>query len=310
MDTHSFKRKTKNAWIILRKSFSHFGANNPVNLAGTTAYFAIFSIAPILVIIVSVFGFFAGDLAMRTKLFAELEVLIGNESTRLLQNAIDNYQITEHSGLGAIIGVVFFLVSATTLFTMLQNSINYIWRIRVKSNLKLSILKLIKDRLLSFGVILSLGFVLLISLIVDASIAFLKDFLATYLNPNWIVLAQIANIVLSLAIIAGVFTLIYRYLPDVRVKWSASWFGGSLTAIFFVGGKFIIGLLIGSSNLGAVYGAASSFIIILVWIYFASLIFYFGVELTHQYSRFYKHRNTPVNYATPFEITPIGSVQK
>ncbi len=172
MNTHSFKRKTKNAWIILRKSFSHFGANNPVNLAGTTAYFAIFSIAPILVIIVSVFGFFAGDLAMRTKLFAELEVLIGNESTRLLQNAIDNYQITEHSGLGAIIGVVFFLVSATTLFTMLQNSINYIWRIRVKSNLKLSILKLIKDRLLSFGVILSLGFVLLISLIVDASIAF------------------------------------------------------------------------------------------------------------------------------------------
>jgi len=295
----------RNIFRIFRKTFVHFGENNPVNMAGTTAYFAIFSMAPILVIIISVFGFFTGDETMRTKLFDELNVLIGQESTQLLENAIRNYQITENSGIGAIIGVVFFLISATTLFSVMQNSINYIWRIKVRSSLKQGALKLAKDRIFSFGVILSLGFVVLVSLIIDASISFLKDFLRTYFSPNFVFLAQLANIVLSLAVITAVFALIYRFLPDVKVKWRASWFGAVFTAILFVIGKFIIGIIIGNSNLGAVYGAASSFVVILMWIYFVSIIFYFGVELTHQYSRFYKHDNRPVNYAIPFEINAV-----
>ncbi len=295
----------KDTLRIFRKTFVHFGTNNPVNLAGTTAYFAIFSMAPILVIIISVFGFFTGNETMRTKLFEELNVLVGSESTQLLQNAIQNYQITENSGIGAFIGIVFFLISATTLFSVMQNSINFIWRIKVKSNLRQGALKLAKDRVFSFGVILCLGFVVLVSLIIDASISFLKDFLNTYFSPDFVFLAQLANIVLSLAVITAVFALIYRFLPDVKVKWRASWFGAMFTAVLFAVGKFVIGIIIGNSNLGAVYGAASSFVVILVWIYFVSLIFYFGVELTHQYSRFYKHDNRPVNYAVPFEISEV-----
>ena len=290
---------------ILKKTVTHFGANRPVELAGTTAYFAIFSIAPILIIIISVFGYFTGSAAIRDKLFTELNVLIGTESSRVLQHAIDNYQIANKSGIGAIIGVVFFLISATTLFSTMQNSINYIWRVQVKSNLKMNIFMLLKDRLFSFGVILSLGFILLVSLVADASIAFLKDILRTYFSPHLIILAQIANIFLSLGLISVGFTIIYRFLPDVKVRWSPSWFGGIFTAIMFVLGKILIGIIIGSSNLGAVYGAASSFIIILLWIYYASLIFYFGVELTHQFSIYYKHENPPVNYAVPFEITAL-----
>ncbi|KOH45908.1 YihY/virulence factor BrkB family protein [Sunxiuqinia dokdonensis] len=292
---------------IFRKTFTQFGTNNPVSMAATTAYFAIFSMAPILVIIISVFGFFTGDETMRTKLFNELDVLIGPESSQLLENAIQNYQITENSGIGAIIGVVFFLISATTLFSMMQNSINFIWRVKVRSSLKQGALKLAKDRVFSFGVILSLGFVVLVSLIIDASISFLKDFLRTYFSPDFVFLAQLANMVLSLAVVTAVFALIYRFLPDVKVKWRASWFGAVFTAILFVAGKFIIGIIIGESNLGAVYGAASSFVVILMWIYFVSIIFYFGVELTHQYSRYYKHDNKPVNYAIPFEINQLES---
>ncbi|MGQ7871186.1 YihY/virulence factor BrkB family protein [Sunxiuqinia sp. sy24] len=298
-------KKLKSTWEIFRNAFVHFIANNPVNQAATTAYFAIFSMAPILIIIISVFGYFTGDETMRAKLFEELNVLIGAESTQFLENAIQNYQITENSGIGAIIGILFFLISATTLFSVMQNSINYIWRVKVRSSLKQGALKLAKDRIFSFGVILSLGFVVLVSLIIDASISFLKEFLRTYFSPDFVFLAQFANIVLSLAVITAVFALIYRFLPDVKVKWSAAWHGAIFTAFLFVIGKFIIGLIIGSSNMGAVYGAASSFVIILLWIYFVSLIFYFGVELTHQYSRYYKHDNRPVNYAIPFEINPV-----
>jgi len=290
---------------IFKKTVTHFGANRPVELAGTTAYFAIFSIAPILIIIISVFGYFAGDAAIRDKLFNELNVLVGRESSQMLQQAIDNYQITDKSGIGTIIGVGFFLISATTLFSTMQNSINYIWRVQVKRNLKMNIFMLVKDRLLSFGVILSLGFILLVSLVADASVAFLKDILRTYFSPRFIVLAQIANVALSLGIISTGFAVIYRFLPDVKVRWNPSWFGGIFTAIMFVLGKMLIGIIVGSSNLGAVYGAASSFIIILLWVYYTSLIFYFGVELTHQFSIYYKHENPPVRYAVPFEINPL-----
>jgi len=297
--------KTIDGFKIVKKALLHFNSNRPVEHAGTTAYFAIFSMVPILIIIISIFGYFAGDEAIREKLFDEINLLIGSESTRVLRNAITNYKIAENSGLGTIIGIGFFLVSATTLFSAMQNSINYIWRIRIRSNLKMSVLNLLKTRALSFGVILSLGFVLLVSLVVDASIGFLKDFLSDRFSPDFVVVAQILNTILSLVIIATVFAFIYRFLPDVKVKWSASWFGAVFTSILFAVGKIIIGLFIGNSNLGAVYGAASSFVVILIWIYFVSIIFYFGVELTYQFSLFYRYKMEPAKYAVPFEIARI-----
>jgi membrane protein len=293
---------------IFKKSISHFGENRPVEHAGTTAYFAIFSMAPILIIIVSVFGYFIGDEVIRQKLFDEISLLLGNESAMILRNAIENYDITEKSTLGSIIGITFFLVSATTLFSAMQNSINFIWRVKVKSKLKWGVFNLLKSRLLSFGVILSLGFVLIVSLVVDASIAYLKDFFSNQFSPDFILLAQFLNIAVSLAIIAGVFTLIYRFLPDINVHWSASWYGAIITSLLFALGKIVIGIFIGNTNLGVVYGAASSFVVILVWIFFVSVIFYFGVELTYQFSKYYNHDNSPAKFSQKFIIT--GNVEK
>ena len=210
--------------------------------------------------------------------------------------------------MGTVMGITFFLVSASALFSAMQNSINYIWRVKIKSKIKWGILNVLKTRLLSFGVILSLGFVLLVSLIVDASIAFLKDFLTTQFSPDFVVLTQVVNVVVSLAIIAGIFALIYKYLPDLNVEWSASWYGAIITSILFALGKVAIGMVIGNSNLGVVYGAAGSFAVILVWIFFVSIIFYFGVELTCQFSEYFKHKNTPAKFAATFKIT--GNVEK
>ncbi len=300
-----FIKRTLNGIKIVKNSFLNFRSNRPIELAGTTAFFAIFSIAPILIIIISVFGFFTNDEVIRQKLFNELNVLIGEESSILLQNIIDNYEILNNSGIGAIIGLILFLFSATTLFSILQNAINYVWRIKIKTNFKMGLLNLIKTRIFSFGIILSLGFVLLVSLVVDASIAILKDFLSTYISKQLIVLAQVVNYVLSFGIITAIFALIYRFLPDVKVRWNASWFAAIFTSLLFILGKILIGYIIGNSNLGVVYGAASSLVVILIWIFYVSIIFYFGVELSHQFSLFYKHNNKPMKFAVPFRINKI-----
>ncbi|WP_372948921.1 YihY/virulence factor BrkB family protein [Mariniphaga sp.] len=310
MNNKSLVGKITDWYKITRKSLAHFMTNRPVEMAGTTAYFAIFSMVPIIIIIVAVFGIVTGDKAISEKLFEELSLLVGQENSVVLEKAINNYELSENSLIGTIIGVGFFLVSATTLFSSMQSSINFFWRVKTRSNLKMNVLSLLRSRILSFGVILSLGFVLLVSLIIDAIIAIIKEFLATQISPDFIIIAQVANFVVSLAIVSFVIALIYKYLPDVKVKWSASWFGAVFTAVLFATGKLGIGFFIGNSNLGQVYGAASSIVVILIWIYFASLIFYFGVELTYQFSKYHDHDNSPASFAIPFEINKLNAVQE
>ncbi|WP_163708182.1 YihY/virulence factor BrkB family protein [Mangrovibacterium lignilyticum] len=302
MNKYRIQHKMFNLGRIFRKAFVHFMDNRPVELAGTTAYFAIFSVAPILIIVIAVFGYLVGQSTVRDKLFEELTVLVGADSTSLLQDAIDNYRIVENSTIGTIIGLTFFLFFASTLFSVMQDSIDFIWRVKVRANLKMNLMKLAVDRLLSFGVIFSIGFILLVSLVVDAGITFMRDILLRYFPADFLVLVWGANLLLTLGIIMTTFALIFHFLPDVYVRWNASWFGAFFTAILFTLGKIVIGLLIGNSNLGAVYGAASSIVVLLMWIYYSALIFYFGVQLTCEFSRFYKHHNKPKNYAIPFRI--------
>lgn len=290
---------------IFSSSFKCFGTNRPVQMAGTTAYFAMFSLAPILIIIISVFGYVTGNVTMRDKVFEELESLMGSDSAGFLKEAITNYNVVENSVIGTIVGIVVFLVSATALFSELQNSINFIWRVKVKSSLKVSVLNLLRTRLFSFAVILGMGFLLLVSILVDASIGILNDFLTDHFNPDFIILAQTVNVFLTLGLIAIVTAFIYRYLPDLHVEWSAAWFGAFITTILFAVGRFAVGQFVSNSNLGVVYGAAGSIVVILVWVYIVSFIFYFGVELTHQFSLYYGHNNLPRNYAGTFEIHSV-----
>jgi membrane protein len=303
------KNKIKTIFVdiyrIFKQSFKNFGTNRPIQMAGTTAYFAIFSMAPVLIIIIAVIGYITGKSTIREKLFDEIEVILGSDSAMFLQEAINNYRVIENSTLGTIFGIIVFTISATALFTQLQNSINFIWRVKVKNSLKISVINLLRTRLFSFIVILGLGLLFLVSLIVDASINILKDFLISSFSPHFIYLVQTINLVLSLSIVAVVTAFIYRFLPDVHVNWSASWFGAAFTSIFFAIGRLLIGIVLRNSEMGIVYGAAGSFIMILIWIFFVSIIFYFGVELTHQFSRYHAHNNLPRNYAGTFEIHSV-----
>lgn len=300
------KKALKDTFKIFKMTIGNFGTNRPAELAGTTAYFAMFSMIPIIIIIISVFGYLTGDESIRDKLFDELNVMLGTENAKLLQEGIENFKISEKSTIGTVIGVIFFFISATALFSSMQNAINYIWRIRIKSSFRMGLLNLLKTRFLSFGMIITLGFILLISLVVDASIAYLKDYISNKFDINIIFIAQTINLFLSLAIISTLFAFIYRVLPDVHVEWSAAWFGAIITSVLFTISKLIIGLVMGGSNIGGVYGAAGSIVVILVWIYFVSIILYFGVELSRQYSRYHQHANAPAKFAALFEIHQIN----
>lgn len=298
----NLKDQLKDGVEILKKSFSDFGSNRPMVHAGTTAYFAVFSIVPMLVLIISVFGFFIDDAIIREKLFKEINTLMGNKSSDLLREAINNYEVTENTTLGSIVGIGLFLFFATTLFSILQDTMNYIWRVRVKSNFKMNLINILKTRFFSFGIILSLGFVLLASMVVDVAISFLKDFLSTYFTDRLVLLAQVLNYALTFSIITSIFALIFRYLPDLHVKWNSAWFAAIFTSLFFILGKFAIGFVIGRSDMGAIYGAAGSVIIMLMWVYYVSIIFYFGVQISQSHALYFEHSNKPQRYAERFEI--------
>lgn len=295
--------KLKDIFSITKESALHFGSNNPFNLAASTAFFALFSLAPILIITISVFGFFVSNSEGREEIMNQVATLLGEDSSQLLENAIQNYQIVENSTIGVIIGFIFFFISATTLFSVVKEAINYIWRVKAKADMKRSIIQLLMNRLFSFAVILSIVVVMLLSFAVDATTGFLSEFLEQHISTNLIIIAKWINYALSLVLTMIIFLLIYKILPDVKVHWNASLFGTIITTVLFIAGKHIIQYIIGNSNLGAVYGTASSLIILLMWIYYVSIIFYFGVELCRQFSLHFNHNNKSGKYTTAFKIT-------
>lgn len=295
--------KLKDIFSITKESALHFGSNNPFNLAASTAFFALFSLAPILIITISVFGFFVSNSEGREEIMNQVATLLGEDSSQLLENAIQNYQIVENSTIGVIIGFIFFFISATTLFSVVKEAINYIWRVKAKADIKRSIIQLLMNRLFSFAVILSIVVVMLLSFAVDATTGFFSEFLEQHISSNLIIIAKWINYALSLVLTMIIFLLIYKILPDVKVHWNASLFGTIITTVLFIAGKHIIQYIIGNSNLGAVYGTANSLIILLMWIYYVSIIFYFGVELCRQFSLHFNHNNKSGKYTTAFKIT-------
>ncbi len=289
--------------VILKRSFLKYRKDDPIKMAGTTAYFTIFAIAPILIIIISVFGLVLQEERISGKIFEELEVLIGGEGTDFVRNLVTNFQSRERNIAGTIIGFAIFIFTSTTFFSVLQNSLNYIWRVRAKP--KNNLLRSLIDRLLSFGLILSIGFILVVSLVIDASLSFFRDFLERYINDYTLFIIKPMNLVISFVVITVVFALIYRYLPDTKVKWKVVWVGALSTALLFFGGKYLIGWVLASTNLNAMYGAAGSVVIIVLWVFYSSIIFFFGAEITHQYAEYYNYRIAPKDYAIRIKIMDV-----
>lgn len=290
-------------WKILANSFKKYQKDDPVKLAGTTAYFTIFAIAPIFIIITSVLGLIMSEEAISTRIYNELNFLIGPQGGDFVKTIVENFRETERNIAGTIVGILIFLVTSTTFFAILQNSLNFIWRVRAKP--KNNVIKALKDRLLSFGLILSIGFILMISLVIDAVLAFFSDFLENYLDHYALVIIKPVNFIFSFAILLLIFALIYKYLPDTRIRWRVIWVGAFVTAVLFTAGKYLIGLLLGMSDISVIYGAAGSAVIFILWVFYSSIILFFGAEITQQYAEYYNYEIKPEEYAVRIEINEL-----
>jgi membrane protein len=254
------------------------------SMSAALAYYTVFSIAPMLLIVVSIAGLVFGKEASEGHLVAQLEALTGPQAAQALEDLLRSVDQPARSTFAAVSGGLVLLVGATTVFAELQDSLDRIWRAPVRGTSGLW--NLVRARLLSFGMILGIGFLMIVSLIASAILAALGD----WWNPafgDWTKLAGAFNTAFSLAFVSLSFALIYKIIPRVPIRWGDVWIGAVATAILFNSGKLLIGLYIGRSTFTSTFGAAASFAVLLVWVYYAAAIFLLGAEFTciYAYSR-------------------------
>jgi membrane protein len=268
---------------ILKRSAISFSDDDGMKLSASLAYSTIFAIAPFLVIIISLAGSVFGIEAVRGNVYGQIKDLIGPEAAIQVQTIIANVELKDQSLWGTIIGGVILIITATGVFTEIQGSINYMWGIKAKP--KKGLLKLIINRLISFSLVVSIGFILLVSLLLNSLMDIFYARLKNMFSNTSVDLLYALNIIFIFLVISGLFTIMFKVLPDAKIRWKDSMAGASFTAILFIIGKFLIGFYIGNSKLGATYGTAASIVVILLWVYYTSIILYFGAEYTKIHSR-------------------------
>lgn len=269
-------------FYVLKEAAKAFSGDNAVKLSAALSYYTIFAIGPLLVIVLSLSGIFLGEAAVEGKLYGQIRGLIGSEAAKQVQEIIQNIQKTNNSTIGAIIGGIVLVIGATGIFAEIQDSINYIWSLKAKP--KRGFIKLLMNRLLSFSLIISLGFLLIVSLVANALMDILNERLTRFFPDTMVYIIYGLNIVLLLAVISLLFAIIFKVLPDGKIKWKDAFVGAFFTSILFLIGKSAIGYYLGNSKLGTTYGTAASIVIILTWVYYTSIILYFGAEFTKIYA--------------------------
>jgi membrane protein len=291
---------------LLKKSFKKYVKDDPIRLAGTTAFFLVIAIAPITIMITTIAGTLISKSTIQEKVIMEAEDSFGKQGKDFILNVIKNAEAhQDQSIVRVIIGIMTILILSTTLFSVVQKSINHVWRVRPKPKRKL--IKIIIDRGLSFGMILGIGLVFLITLILDTGLAILDNFIGEDFPTLALWVIKILNVIISLGIATVVFALIYKFLPDAQISWKVTWMGAWITSFLFTAGKYLIGLMLKGSGVGDLYGTAGSFIILLLWLFYSSLIFYFGAEITQQYAALYSITIEPKEQAVAFEINETES---
>lgn len=269
-------------WRILTKAGKEFFADNGIKLSASLSYYTIFSIGPVLIIIISLAGIFFGREAVQGKIYYQINGLVGNSAAMQIQEIIQNIEKSQLSASGAVIGVIVLIIGATGVFTEIQDSINYIWAIKAKP--KRGLLHLLTNRLISFSLIISFGFILLVSLIVNAFVELMQERLTQFFDAASVYIFRGINYVILYVIITSLFAIIFKVLPDAKINWKDSFIGAAFTAILFLVGKFLIGYYLSHSNIGMTYGAAASIVLLLLWVYYTSIILYFGAEFTKVYT--------------------------
>jgi len=285
----------KGIWEVLKASFTGFNNHKVTKLSASLAYYTVFSMAPLLVVIISLCGIFLGREAAEGQVYGQLAGFLGKDTALELQEIIKGAYLNGKSTVAFIIGLVTLLIGATTVFGDIQDSINMIWGLKPKP--KRDWLKMLQNRFLSFSVIISLGFILLVSLSITTVLDGFNERLQARFQGVSVVVFYIINQIITLGVISLIFSVIFKVLPDALIKWRDVISGAIVTAVLFMIGKFAISFYIGSSNVGSTYGAAGSLIILLLWTYYSSIILYFGAEFTKAYAVAYGSEIHPSHYA-------------
>ncbi|WP_293891455.1 YihY/virulence factor BrkB family protein [Flavobacterium sp.] len=284
---------------ILKDTFNSFLDNRGLKLSASLSYYTVFSLAPLLLLMISLAGVFFGREAIQGQVFGEINGLIGNEAAAQIQEIIKNMELSGETTMAVIIGGITLIIGATSVFVDIQESINIIWKVKAKP--KRGWLKLLTDRLLSSSLIVGLGFLLIVSLMVNGALLAISEWLKGYFLDVTVIVFQIANIVVSFVVIMTLFGVIFKFLPDAKIAWKDVRSGAFFTACLFMLGRFLIGIYINYTSTGLAYGAAGSLIVILVWVYYTAAILYFGAEFTRVYAEYMGARIEPADYAVYVE---------
>ena len=279
MFKENFKRLRKfTSFQIIKESVKDFGRNDAMTFAACTAFYTIFSLPGLLIIVVTIATYFYSEGQVREELLSQVTNTLGSSSAETFDSIIQNARVDDQSFWAKVLGIAVLIFSATTVFVSLQNSINHIWHIQAKP--ERGIVKFVINRLLSFSLVASIGFVLIISLVADAIIVVFFRYLSTILDAGTFLLASITNFVVAQGILVLVFGLMYKILPDARVKWRDVWLGAIVTMILFATGKYLLGIYMANTDVGGAYGTAGSLVFILIWLYYSVIIFLFGAQIT------------------------------
>jgi membrane protein len=298
----------KKIWKILVATFSGFIDDNGLKLSASLAYYTVFSIAPLLILVISLAGLFYGHDAATKQLYPQIAQYVGSQAAVQIQDMLKNLQLSGKTGITVIIGIVTLLVGASSMFIEIQDSLNIIWRVKAKP--KKGWIKLLQNRFLSFSLIISLGFLLLVSLVINLIMNALSHKITHFLPAVTGLLIKGINLGITLVVISVLFGIIFKFLPDVKIKWRDVRSGAIFTALLFMLGQYIINLYIQYTAQSSTYGAAGSIIVILLWIYYTSAILYIGAEFTQVYAEAIGSHIEPAEYAVHVQQTEVESVVK
>ena len=297
------KDKILTIWDVIKETAKEFNNQRILRLSAALAYYAIFSLPPMLIVLITSMGVFFGKQAIEGKVFIELKSMIGEQAAFQVQEVIKNISLSGETKLATAIGSILFIVGATSVFTEIQESLNIIWRVKPKP--KKGFLKLVRNRLLSFGVILTIGFLVILSVFIQAMGMFFSSKIGLVFPKFSIQLFHFFNFGILFFILAFLFAIIFKVLPDAKVHWKDVVIGAIFTSSLFIIGKYVISYYLGHSAWSSAYGAAGSVVVLLIWVYYSSIILFLGAEFTQVYARRFGKKILPAEYATSIKVVEI-----
>lgn len=280
---------------IFKITFKEWNQKDPFRQSAIIAYYSIFSIPGLLVLIITITGYFFSKEAVHQNIFDQISSTMGADTAEQISGMLTKAGGSQSTIWGSIIGFVILLVGATGVFVELQKTLNEIWQVKVV--VKKGILPILKARLFSFGLILAIAFLLLISLVVSSALVAMSNWIAIDASGFVVILFNVLNFILSLVVISVLFGLMFKILPDANVKWEHVWLGSFVTGLLFTIGKTALAFYFGKTDPASVYGAAGSIILILLWVSYSSMIMFFGAEFTATYAKMYSGNVPPTKIA-------------